>query len=283
VNIFRHDNDTGGIGDLIKGMNAFFSQYEDGKIYITHPISNYIDIKHEYYIEHLPPSDLETSTLLFPYLVMEEMNFLGVTTDGWRSTFLARNFYEDVNFLRRKEFDPQKYFTFKKHLYDKCDEIIEKYKIGIDYQSIHVRMGDSVIFGSTQEACGFEDYRANKEDVFIRIDAVINKFELNKKFLLFSDDEKIKGEINEKYDNVMILPTKICHTGHKMSGTENIEENLCEFILLAKSKKIHSITRSGFPVVASWFFNAEFIRYWDDMESTNKDMLPPDGEFRKIE
>jgi hypothetical protein len=162
-------------------------------------------------------------------------------------------FYKGFNFnsitLQFKEV-----FTFSKDVLLNIKEILPNITLD-NYISIHLRLGDKYLETNKEFIICKDDVRSydiNKIYEFIEN----NK---DKQILFFCDNNKLKLELKEKYNNIIITNSNIGHSGQKNTTYKQTLDAITEFFLLSKSNKIYSASYSGFSIVASKFNNVELI------------------------
>ena len=61
------------------------------------------------------------------------------------------------------------------------------------------------------------------------------------------------------------MDIEIIHTGdHSKTkvSSQCLKDNISEFVILSKAKKIHSVTYSGYSIVASWIYLNPYVKYY---------------------
>tara|TARA_Y100000385_G_C13066656_1_gene627038 strand:+ start:1018 stop:1839 length:822 start_codon:yes stop_codon:yes gene_type:complete len=241
--IFEFKLGYGGIGDFIKFMRLCLNDSikENKKFYINldHPMNKFIKINPKFKFNN----KIKNITIRKPF------EYYGK---------YPTSYYLNLNKINK--FNPMDYFKFSDDCLQNLSDLKKKNKIPDNYEAIHIRLGDSKM-----EGLNSKDNRTDKINIYEKVNDLILK---NKKkiFVLFMDNDKVKKEISSMYKNIRILDIKIIHTSEcydKKSRNLNLKNNICDFILLAQAKKIHSITYSGFSIVASWLYSKPFIKYYE--------------------
>lgn len=100
------------------------------------------------------------------------------------------------------------------------------------YEIIHIRCGDEYLSNKI----------INSESVNIEfILSELDKLNLNKKYLLISDNNFIKSFIKKKYNFINILYHDIVHTGENSEIIfKKLENTMLDFYLISKSKNVMS-------------------------------------------
>jgi len=237
--VYEFKLNYGGIGDFIKYMKASVKKSKDmnAEFYINldHPMNEFIKIKDKYIFN---PQKTKVYEIIKPFML-------------YYKRFSLDDFF----------FEPLQYFTFSKDCLDNCSNLLLKGNINSDYEGIHLRLGDSNMKYTNIVK---EDDRAKG----VNFNEIVGKIVSSKKdtiFLLFSDNEQVKTEIFKTYDNVRILDIEIIHTGdHSKTkvSSQCLKDNISEFVILSKAKKIHSVTYSGYSIVASWIYLNPYVNYY---------------------
>lgn len=119
-----------------------------------------------------------------------------------------------------------------------------------NYISIHVRLGDK--FLETDPS-----YVVCKDDTRYYDQTTINDYIINnidKKIILFSDNNSYKSFMKKKFCNLHITNINIGHTSLTNTNELQILNTISELYLLSNSNEI-LCNNSGFAVVASKFYN----------------------------
>lgn len=98
------------------------------------------------------------------------------------------------------------------------------------YEVIHIRCGDEYLFGKNMDVSSVNIHLILSE---------LDKLNINKKYLLISDNNSIKTFIKEKYNFINILYHDIVHTGENSEIiVKKLENTMLDFYLMSKSKNI---------------------------------------------
>lgn len=240
--VYKFKLGYGGIGDFIKFMELCIkkSKIMNTKFYINldHPMKEFIQIKDKYIFNPHKTKIYETI-----------------------KPFTFYNKFDKNSFINKKIiFNPLQYFTFSKECLDNCSNLLLKNNINNNYEGIHLRMGDSKMNSTKKNQF---DNRVKNLNFHDTIDKIVSS-KIDTIFLLFTDNKQIKTEIFEKFDNIRILNIEIIHTSdcYNNKFQKNLKDNISEFVLLSKAKKIHSISYSGYPIVASWIYSNPLVKYY---------------------
>jgi len=237
----------GGIGDFIKYMQTCIieSEIKNANFYIdlNHPMKNFIIIEDKYHINKCKNENVKRKPFDYYHLCGRLHKHKCV-----------------ISLEDKLSFYPLEYFKFSDECLNNCNELVNKNNIPNDYEAIHLRMGDSKMSSTNKNK---HDCRVKNINFYDIINNIVSN-NLQSNFIFFSDNEEIKNEIVTKYDNVHMINIKILHTSecYNKNYEENIKNNISEFVILAKAKKIHSISYSGFSIVASWIYSNQLIKYY---------------------
>lgn len=127
------------------------------------------------------------------------------------------------------------------------------------YESIHLRLGDKFLETNKKYIQIKDDERDfNEENLFNYI-----KNKKNENIIFFCDNNQYKLKIKEKFNNIIILNTKIGHTSLKNTEEKQILDTLTEFYILVNSTRICTPNKknrpSGFSIMASKFKGIDYI------------------------
>jgi len=234
----------GGIGDFIKYMKLCIIKSEilnvEFYINLDHPMKEFIQIKDKYIFNPNKTTIYET---IKPFDLYHK--------SGETYVIQMRN---------KQNFNPLQYFIFSKECIDNCSNLLLQNNINNNYEGIHLRLGDSKMNSTNRNKT---DYRVKKLNFHDTINKIVSG-KLETTFLFFTDNKEVKIEIVKKYDNIRILNIEIIHTSECYSKKlqKNLKDNISEFILLSRAKKIHSISYSGYPIVASWIYSNPLVKYY---------------------
>ena len=127
-----------------------------------------------------------------------------------------------MNTINIPDFKPLDYFYINEDCKNRYNFLKNKNNIPDIYEGIHIRLGDSKMSSTKNNK---DDDRVGKLDIYSKLDICI----------VHTSDEN---------EDVKIL------------------DNLCDFLFLSNAKVIHSFTKSGFPIVASWIYNNKLAGYY---------------------
>jgi hypothetical protein len=159
-------------------------------------------------------------------------------------------------------FQLDKVFVFPEEVIENVPDI---FKTGIEYISIHLRLGDEVIIPGNRGP-DIRPYNLKKIKNFINKNKTKNIL-----FLCDSTEylDSIKAELNENEnvnENIITTGFEITHTDYDINKTDLRTLNtLTEYYLLTKSKEIYLGSYSGFSITASCFKNIPIYDI-DDLE-----------------
>lgn len=238
--IYEFKIGNGGIGDFIKYMRIckIDSEIKNTNFYINldHPINNYLKIKDKYILKNKKKVEIKKPSYYYKF-----SDNPGV---------LMADTHKPVDF---RPFD---YFYLTEECKKRYNDLKIKNNIPDIYEGIHVRMGDSKMNISKN----LTDDRIKNVDIFEKLNKLITS-KKNTIFLIFSDNKNLKTRIEKKYKNVKFLDINILHTSYKFKSNQ-ILDTLCDFLFLSNSKVIHSMTSSGFPIVASWMNETPLVIHY---------------------
>ena len=245
--IFTYDYNNGGLADLIKFfmVSVYIADYYklDFYIDIKHPIKKFLIIndkfkcnfdysEYEYLSEH---NNLN-------YMIMNNKKFIYNTLSYFNNSFDNKKIpnssylFDKYNFYDYINFSPEIY----NYVYDLMD--INKF----NYISIHIRYGDKYVQDSKDF---FDDDRIDKtknyDDI---IQKIIRNNKMNKIYF-FCDNNEIKNNYCLKYSEEIIENT--------------YKDTITEFLFIHLSNEIHSLTYSGFSLIAYLLRKKQnkFIKY----------------------
>lgn len=123
------------------------------------------------------------------------------------------------------------------------------------YTSIHLRLGDKYLETDTSFVVCKNDTRQYSEEVLFQY------IENHKddQLIFCCDNNEYKQFIKQKYPNVIISQSSIGHTGLHNTTKKQVLDAVTELYILTKSKKIISVSYSGFSKIASKFRNIPLI------------------------
>ena len=219
------------------------SEITNTKFYIDldHPMKEFIQIDKKYIFN---PSETKVYEIITPFVFYNRFEKTSV-----------------IQIHDKNNFHPLRYFSFSKECIDNCNNLLLQNNINnYNYEGIHLRCGDSKM----------DSTKINKSDnriINLNFYDIINKIvsdKLETIFLLCTDNKEIKTEIARKFNNIRILNINIIHTSevYDKNFQKELKDNISEFILLARATKIHSVSYSGFSIVASWIYSREYVKYY---------------------
>jgi hypothetical protein len=123
-----------------------------------------------------------------------------------------------------------------------------------DYISIHLRLGDKYLETDRSFVLVTNDERKYDE---LKVYAYIES-NLDKKLVFFCDNQSYKQKIKAKY-SIFTTNASIGHTGLTNTLDNQVLDAISEFYLICHSKKIISISYSGFSTMASKYKNIPIL------------------------
>jgi len=265
--IFVYDYNNGGLGDMIKFflVSVYLADtYKlDFFIDIKHPIKDFIVINDKFkcnfeYSEY----DFLSKEKNLNYMIANNINFIYNTLSYFNNSFdntkIPNSCYlfNKYNFFHYMNFSPDVY----NDIYNLMDN---KYK----YISIHLRCGDKHIIDSKDF---LNDDRINNINYDNIIQKIINDNKINKIYF-FCDNNEIKNNYIKKFPELNIISSSIIlHVSYDNNDKYSKEmikniyrETIIEFLFIHLSNEIHSLTYSGFSLIAHLLKNTKqkFIKY----------------------
>lgn len=261
--IYYYTYMDGGFADMVKFLSCISKlSYDSGRklqIIIDHPINQFIIIKSEYQCncDIINYTNLDT-------LISSHMTILEIVKDYHNLIIHPRDLYKNQNAinnidfmdyisdykLHTKNFPIYNYISYTNHIYDELKEIQPK----MDYIAIHIRYGDK--FLEIPRKGRTDDRSAIKDNIYKAIDQIIN--DNDTKIFLLCDNNLFKKSIIKDFPTLNFIDKPSINISYnynkvysKNQYNDCLKHVIVEFLLLQNSKKIHSLTYSGFPIIAS--------------------------------
>lgn len=252
VYVYKFGFGDGGLADFIQYALYAIHKYngQNFLIKIDHPNYKYIKFKKESLDYH-----------------KNKEKIIGLNEIEIRSTqfFSSKEALEEFNKYRDGNIPFFDFFDFSKEVYAKYEELRPKN----DYITIHIRFGDKYLENQNRGVMScMDDTRVGNNSYdyyFSLIDKIIEE---NKDvdIMLLADNKKFKDMCKLEFPSVVINDINIIHTGNTYTDNTNFDEQLimtiAEFLLICKSKEIHSLTYSGFSVVANLISTNTIKKYY---------------------
>ena len=122
-----------------------------------------------------------------------------------------------------------------------------------NYISLHLRMGDKYLETDKAFVCCKEDTRSfNQADIDTFIERQLH---LGKTIVFACDNNSFKQKMKKKYDKLVVTQFDIGHTSFANTTDSQVLDTMKEFYVLANSEEIFMASDSGFPRMASKFYN----------------------------
>ena len=267
--IYKYDFLDGGLADLIKFLACIVKLAEDTNhrllISIEHPIKKYVIIKHKYVcdIDYTKFDTLEKFEL-------ENNTIVDILKTNKNLVISPKNLYNNnINFLKYidsyqenvKKYSFFDYADFTSDIYKKLSIIIKQSK----YICIHLRYGDKYL--EIKRKCLVDDRNVNLNKINDIMNDIVKK---NKQVYFFCDNNIFKKQIALKYPQIKYFDIPCINISYnyfkvypKEKYYECLENVIIEFLIIKNSIEIHSLTYSGFPLVAH-LLNKEskFYKYY---------------------
>ena len=97
------------------------------------------------------------------------------------------------------------------------------------YDIIHVRFGDQYLIHH-QTLINVKQFKT--------IVDYLNDYDVNKKYILLSDNEDIKKALAQRFPFIQILTNKIGHIGVNFSDVQQLRDTMLEFYLISHAANI---------------------------------------------
>ena len=225
--IYSFSLGEGGIGDCIKFFMAVLNECIDTKKKIYYlitdaPIEEFIKLHYsQLYITKSQLTTLNNYEIRGPVYYYNSFNYDQITMPV--NTIFR---FSDIIIDNKKKLFPET----------------------ISYYSIHIRLGDKYLETDKTFVLCKEDTRTyNEEKICEYIDS------LDGNVLLFSDNNKLKLRMKNKYKKIKIINSSIGHTSLSNTSRQQIIDTITEFYILTMSDNIAVNTKSGFSMMASKF------------------------------
>ncbi len=234
ISVYDFQLGDGGIGDYLKFYMIILEKCIRNNIKLYHKINNieiekYIKLKHDFfYISADEISNLKNFTIEKPYHYYNQ--------DSYDHDILLNEIFYFDNLVKTN-----------------VQNILSS--LPNNYISIHLRLGDKFLETDKKFVlCKNETRDFSKEKLYKFIED-----NSDKNILFFSDNNRWKLEIKNKYKNIIISNSQIGHTS--LSNTTNIQilDSITDFYILSNSQLIYAASSSGFSKMASKFNNIKFI------------------------
>ena len=271
VNVYQHKNKYKntcdcGLGDFLRGsffllQIAMTYNLRFDIDYNNHPLCKFlykekntihenIDYPNVYYYY---PDNGEKTTQQFYNNFIKYLNYNKVETLYLlNNNFPIKNITEfQSNFIKSK-------FLPNEELTNAITEEMNKLNIHPNnFSVIHIRTGDRFIVNDE-----------NLDDELItKVDEILSKINLNDPIVLFSDCNKLKIYLKNKYPQIIININEITHLAieHKPDNYTSIKNTLADFFIMSKSNKIYAMSpyghRTGFSEYCSKIFMIPYEFY----------------------
>lgn len=265
VNIYQKkyiNNNCQGIGDFIRG-SFFLLQFcmlnnlEFDVDYSNHPVSNFLHKENEYIkyeincdniIYYEPNNQCETNVKFYKEFI-SYLNSINSET----LYFFSNNYpYMKIGDFQRNFI--RKNFLPNNILKESIEESLKNLNLDKNnFVVLHIRSGDRFIVSN-------EDL---DDEITNTVNNLINEtININDKYLLLSDNNKLKNYISNNYSNFIINSYDIAHTGYNQDNNDNIKNTLIDFFIMSYSSKIISYSPyghgSGFSEYCSIIFNIPY-------------------------
>jgi hypothetical protein len=238
----------GGIGDCIKFFVYVLELCIKYKIQLYYqlnniPIEKYIQLKYKkmYIQKNEITNSITISANDIPYITSNNYNIV--------TPFIFYNIFDYNSIVMPIE----DVFEFSNDVIINSQILFQENNT--NYISIHLRLGDRYLETDKSYVLCQDDSRLyNYENICQCIEHNKAKY-----IIFFCDNKNYKLSMKEKYNNIIILESKIGHTSLSNTTDEQIVDTISEFYLMTQSEKIYSASLSGFSIIASKFKNIPLI------------------------
>jgi hypothetical protein len=248
--VFDLSYNDGGIGDCIKFFVFFISICIEKNIRAYYKVNNlflekYIKLKYpKMYIFELNDPEKIKSVKEFDKIL-----------DNIYYIVKPHIFYTELNNYKNT-------IPVSDVFYFSDDVIINSHKLLPpnlkNYISIHLRLGDKYLETDLQYILCKDDARDFDEDKLFNLIKSIS----NENIIFFCDNNEYKNKIKRKFNNIIIINSKIGHTTYTNTTDEQVLDSVTEFYLISNSKIIYAASHSGFSRIAAKFKNIQLINIY---------------------
>ena len=242
---------TLGFGDFLRGSLTLYELcknrgYAFAIDYSKHPINVLLDNNNQQ-----SSNDSMESIVICDHELPRMMELINNSEDDINFTTNVWNFQVPISSDCRNFFQqslkPKEAFAYK--INEKKHELCLD-----DYDTIHIRGGDSVLVYGNESSL-------NYEDLYNKINKTVDK---SRKILLLSDDINLKRYFktrdNERFKCIL---EPISHLALQTDSCEGVITTMIEFFLMSQSKRIYQYTvyswPSGFSRWCAEIFEIPFI------------------------
>ena len=234
ISIYDFKLGDGGIGDYLKFYMIILTKCMCNNIKLYHKINN---IEIEKYIK-----------LKFDFLYIssdEILKLKNVTIEKPQHYYKKDKYNGDILL--------NEIFYFDNIIITNVKTVIPS--LPINYISIHLRLGDK--FLETDK--NFVLCKNDTRDFSLKKIYKFIEDNKDKNIIFFSDNNKERLKIKNKYKNIIITTSEIGHSSLSNTTNKQILDSITDFYILSNSQLIYSASYSGFSIMASKFNNIKLI------------------------
>lgn len=234
ISIYDFKLGDGGIGDYLKFYMIILTKCMCNNIKLYHKINN---IEIEKYIK-----------LKFDFLYIssdEILKLKNVTIEKPQHYYKKDKYNGDILL--------NEIFYFDNIIITNVKTVIPS--LPINYISIHLRLGDK--FLETDK--NFVLCKNDTRDFSLKKIYKFIEDNKDKNIIFFSDNNKERLKIKNKYKNIIITTSEIGHSSLSNTTNKQILDSITDFYILSNSQLIYSASCSGFSQMASKFNNIKYI------------------------
>lgn len=268
--IYVYDYNNGGLADMIKYflVAIHIANIFNLELYIDikHPINKFLIIEDKYLCKfNYDNYEFLSEEKNLKFMINEKKNFIYNTLSFFNKS-INQSEIPNISYLFNKYnfFD---YINFSQEIYNSVNDIVSKNKC--NYISIHLRCGDKYISHGKDF---FNDDRLRIKNFYNEVKKIIDKNNKNNKIYFFCDNNEIKNDYKNKFQELNLLFNEpILHVSYNNNDIfnndiilETFKHTLVEFVFIHMSNEIHSLTYSGFSLIAHLLRKKQnkFIKYY---------------------
>ena len=252
ITIYDFQLGFGGIGDCIKFFMYLLEKAIVEKTRLYYLINDidlekYITMKYDKMNIHRK----EFATLKHPYTIINPF----MVYDSYNLDVLKTR-VQDV-----LKMNAQEVFKFTKEVISHKSVIFPDIK---EYITLHVRLGDKYLEMNKRFVNCKHDERSYDESELVRF--IEENRDIN--ILFCCDNNKYKHYIKDKYESIILVDSRVVHTGLKNTTTKDVLDTITEFYIMTNSEKIVAGSYSGFSLMAAKYRGIE-IEFLDTTNGNN--------------
>lgn len=273
--VYQYNYGTGGVADMIKYLfhtvDISRKTGADLKIYLNHPISQYLMINPKYQITsqdllslpdyyHLSKEDSNRNF----EAILEQHSHLVIRPIDYYMLNITFDLSNELDFKTcgPHHFELSDYLSFTEEIYHSLKEHQPR-----PYIAIHYRLGDHYLETIPKIwYLGSDNRRKPDDQILDTISTILKRSNPSLSVYFLADNNQYKQIIREHFPSLFVFDNQIRNPSYVYNETkevymEGLKSAIVEFLFLSQSQEIHALSYSGFTTMSAYIGHKPLVKW----------------------